>query len=30
LLLGDKAAEIAAPGVSKELLERSGFIGGTD
>jgi riboflavin synthase len=30
LLLGDKAAEIAAPGVSKELLQRSGFIGGTD
>jgi riboflavin synthase len=30
LLLGDKAAEIAAPGVSKELLQRCGFIGGAD
>ncbi len=30
LLLGDKAAEIAAPGISKELLQRCGFIGGTD
>ncbi|MEA3243352.1 MAG: riboflavin synthase [Pseudomonadota bacterium] len=30
LLLGDKAAEIAAPDISKELLQRCGFIGGTD
>ena len=30
LLLGDKAAEIAAPGIGKELLQRCGFIGGAD
>jgi riboflavin synthase len=30
LLLGDQAAEIAAPGIGKELLQRCGFIGGAD
>ena len=30
LLLGDKAAEIATPGIGKELLQRCGFIGGAD
>jgi riboflavin synthase len=30
LLLGDRAAESAAPGIGKELLQRCGFIGGAD
>jgi riboflavin synthase len=30
LLLGDRAAESAAPGISKELLQRCGFIGVAD
>lgn len=30
LLLGDKASEIAAPGIGKEFLQRCGFIGGAD